>query len=72
MSTKIPTKTRKDDRKRSPKRTSTESDKAVVLNLTITAGTFKRLMAMRQAKGALNETELIRVGISSMLDANGY
>lgn len=72
MSKIIHTQKGKDSRKRSPERVSTEDDKAVVLNLTLTAGTFKRLTSMRKAKGALNETELIRVGISNMLDTNGY
>lgn len=72
MSKLLPTQKGKDSRKRAPVRVSDEDDKPVVVNLTITGRTFKRLSAMRKSKGSLNETELIRVGISNMLDANGY
>lgn len=72
MSIKIPAQKGKDTRKRAPARVSTEEDKPVVLNLTLTALIFKRLSAMKKSKGALNETELIRVGISNMLDTNGF
>lgn len=72
MSKILPIHKAKDSRKRAPVRVSTEDGKPVVLNLTITGGIFKRLSAMRLAKGSLNETELIRVGISNMLDANGF
>lgn len=72
MSKIMPTPNKKDQRKRSPERFPTEDEKPVVLNLTITAAIFKRLANMRRAKGSLNETELIRVGISNMLDVNGF